>query len=157
MSKVPASYSIPSSPTPIHPYKLAMDILIPLGEYFQVQDDFLDYAGTPEQIGKIGTDILDNKCSWCINTALAHASPEQRRILDDNYGQKDAEKEARVKAVYEQLGLREKYAKYEEAAYTRITALIATIPEVPEGTTNNPAIKREVFTSFLEKIYRRTK
>jgi hypothetical protein len=62
-------------------YKLALDILLPLGEYFQIQDDYLDYAGTPEQIGKIGTDILDNKCSWCINAALARATPAQRLRL----------------------------------------------------------------------------
>ncbi|KAH7867768.1 farnesyl pyrophosphate synthetase [Lentinula edodes] len=36
-------------------------ILIPLGEYFQIQDDFLDFAGVPAQIGKVGTDIIDNK------------------------------------------------------------------------------------------------
>jgi len=96
MSKVPMSYRIPSSPTPIEPYKLALDILIPLGEYFQTQDDFLDYAGTPEQIGKVGTDIIDNKCSWCINTALALASSQQHKVLDENYGQKDAEKEVKV-------------------------------------------------------------
>ena len=45
-------------------FDLAKKILVPLGEYFQVQDDYLDIAGTPEQIGKIGTDIIDNKCSW---------------------------------------------------------------------------------------------
>ena len=33
-------------------YKHALDILIPLGEYFQVQDDYLDCYGTPEMIGK---------------------------------------------------------------------------------------------------------
>ena len=32
-------------------YKQALDILIPLGEYFQIQDDYLDCYGTPEQIG----------------------------------------------------------------------------------------------------------
>jgi farnesyl diphosphate synthase len=42
----------------------------------------LDCYGDPEFIGKIGTDILDNKCSWLINVALQKASPEQRQILD---------------------------------------------------------------------------
>lgn len=63
-------------------YKAAEDILIPMGEYFQIQDDFLDCYADPEVLGKIGTDILDNKCSWVINTALAHVTPEQRAILD---------------------------------------------------------------------------
>lgn len=59
--------------------KQVRDILIPLGEYFQIQDDYLDCFGTPEQIGKIGTDIKDNKCSWVINQALLIATPEQRQ------------------------------------------------------------------------------
>lgn len=63
-------------------FKQSLDILIPMGEYFQVQDDYLDCYGTPEQIGKIGTDILDNKCSWLVNLALKKASPEQRKVLD---------------------------------------------------------------------------
>ena len=60
----------------------ARDVLIPLGEYFQIQDDFLDCYGDPEVIGKIGTDIRDNKCSWLINKALAKANAGQRQILD---------------------------------------------------------------------------
>ncbi|KAK0431476.1 hypothetical protein EV421DRAFT_1853476 [Armillaria borealis] len=29
-------------------------------------------------IRKIGTDILDNKCSWCVNTALGDVTPAER-------------------------------------------------------------------------------
>jgi farnesyl diphosphate synthase len=63
-------------------YATALSILIPIGEYFQVQDDYLDCFGTPEQIGKVGTDILDNKCSWNVNIALQRANEKQRKILD---------------------------------------------------------------------------
>ena len=50
-------------------YEQARDICIGMGELFQVQDDYLDCYGNPEVIGKIGTDIRDNKCSWLINQA----------------------------------------------------------------------------------------
>ena len=137
-------------------YKLALDILLPLGEYFQIQDDYLDFAGTPEQIGKIGTDILDNKCSWCINTALAHATPTQRAILDANYGRKDPEAEERVKQVFREVGVDEKYAQYEAEAYARINALIDAVPEVT-SPSGDAVLRRSVFRVFLEKIYKRTK
>ena len=147
---------VPSAPN--DPYALAQSILVPLGEYFQVQDDFLDFAAPPEVLGKIGTDIIDNKCSWCVNTALALASPAQRRVLDDNYGLKDKDAEARVKALYEELGIRERYAVYEEGAYKRIMGLIETIPvEGADVGAGEVRLKREVFKAFLDKIYKRQK
>ncbi|KZT04621.1 farnesyl-diphosphate synthase [Laetiporus sulphureus 93-53] len=148
---------IPHASGSSDPYELARSILIPLGEYFQVQDDFLDYGGTPEQIGKIGTDIIDNKCSWCINTALARATPEQRAVLDENYGRKDPAAEARVKAIYEEVGVRKIYEEYEEGSYKRVMSLIETIPENPLEPEGGIALKREVFKSFLNKIYKRQK
>ncbi|KAF9232235.1 isoprenoid synthase domain-containing protein, partial [Melanogaster broomeanus] len=151
---VPETYTLNGQT--IEPYKLALSILLPLGEYFQIQDDFLDYAGTPEQIGKVGTDIVDNKCSWCVNLALSVATPEQRKVLDENYGQKDAAKEATVKALYDELGLRERYAVYEESAKERIEKLIEQIPE-PEARVDGGVLRKAVFTSFLNKMYKRTK
>ena len=139
-------------------YDLAKEILIPLGEYFQVQDDYLDCFGSPEDIGKIGTDIIDNKCSWLVNVALQIATPAQRKVLDENYGRKDAACEARIKALYEELDLRQRYATYEQQSYDRVMGLINTIPlEGRRGPSDQATLKREVFKSFLDKIYKRKK
>jgi farnesyl diphosphate synthase len=147
-----------TTPAPGSPdvYKHAMDVLLPLGEYFQIQDDYLDYAGTPEQIGKIGTDIVDNKCSWCINTTLALCTPEQRAVLDASYGRKDPAAEARVKKIFADVGVDARYVQYEQAAYERITKLIEAVPEIP-NPAGDATLRREAFTSFLLKIYKRTK
>jgi farnesyl diphosphate synthase len=139
------------------PYATASSILLPLGEYFQVQDDYLDFAGASEEIGKVGTDIVDNKCSWCINTALAVATPEQRAILDANYGRKDAEAEGRIKAIFEEVGIRQIYTKYEKEAYEKIVGLIETIPEGGSRQASEPKLHRAVFKALLDKIYRRQK
>jgi farnesyl diphosphate synthase len=130
--------------------KQAEDILIPMGEYFQIQDDYLDNFGLPEHIGKIGTDIMDNKCSWLVNQALAICTPEQKKILEDNYGRKDKEKEAAVKKLYDELNLEKRYKDYEEKVVTEIKDKIASVDE-SEG------LKKEVFEAFLAKIYKRSK
>ena len=126
------------------------DILIPLGQYFQVQDDYLDAYGDPAFIGKIGTDIQDNKCSWMINQALQHCNPEQRKLLDTAYGRKDAELEAKVKALYKELDLENKYKEYEEKTVGDIRKKIAAIDE-------SAGLKKDVFETFLSKIYKRSK
>jgi farnesyl diphosphate synthase len=152
-----------SNKIPTDPYEIAMAILVPLGEYFQVQDDYLDAFGTPEQIGKVGTDIVDNKCSWCICTALSLASPAQRQILDENYGVKPpagvdgtgpeglGESERKVKEVYRELRIEERYKEYERNYHQRITSLVDQIDEEKTG------LKKEAFTGFLAKIFGRTK
>ncbi|KAI9807108.1 MAG: hypothetical protein M1825_005825 [Sarcosagium campestre] len=126
----------------------ARAILIPLGEYFQAQDDYLDNFGAPETIGKIGTDIQDNKCSWLINQALQRVNAEQRKILEQNYGQKDAANEAEVKKIFADLKLDEIYREYEEQSVAEIRKLIADLDE-SEG------LKKSVFEGFLSKIYKR--
>ena len=128
----------------------ARDILVPLGEYFQAQDDYLDCFGSPETIGKVGTDIQDNKCSWLINQALLRASPAQRKLLEENYGRKDKGMETKCKAVYRELQLEDVYKRFEEKRVGEIREMIARVDE-GEG------LKREVFETFLMKIYKRSK
>lgn len=125
-------------------------ILIPLGEYFQIQDDYLDCFGTPEQIGKIGTDIKDNKCSWVVNQALLRVTPEQRKILEDNYGKKDDASEQRVKDLFAELDIPRIYAEYEEKVVGELRAKIDQIDE-------SRGLKKEVLTAFLAKVYKRSK
>lgn len=133
-----------------HNLSQAHDVLIPLGEYFQAQDDFLDIYGSPEQIGKVGTDIQDNKCSWAINTALERASPAQRAVLDENYGRKDKACEERVKGVFAEMEIERVYREYEEEQVGKIRALIA-------GVDESEGLKKGVFETFLGKIYKRDK
>ncbi|CDO91830.1 unnamed protein product [Kluyveromyces dobzhanskii CBS 2104] len=130
--------------------KQASDVLIPLGEYFQIQDDFLDCFGKPEDIGKIGTDIQDNKCSWVINVALQKASAEQRQVLDQNYGRKNAESEQKCRAVFDALNIEKIFHDYEEETATKLREKIANVDE-------SRGFKAEVLTLFLNKIYHRKK
>ena len=53
-----------------------------MGEYFQIQDDFIDCFGDSNITGKIGTDIEDNKCGWLVVQALDMATAEQRKIIE---------------------------------------------------------------------------
>ncbi|KAI1497548.1 isoprenoid synthase domain-containing protein [Biscogniauxia marginata] len=130
--------------------KQAENILIAMGEYFQVQDDYLDNFGLPEHIGKIGTDIMDNKCSWLVNQALKLATPEQRKILENHYGKKDKAHEAEVKKLYDEMKLAQLYHDYEEKRVGEIKDMIARIDE-SEG------LKKGIFEAFLSKIYKRSK
>ena len=125
-------------------------ILLLVGEYFQVQDDYLDNFGVPEIIGKIGTDIQDNKCSWLINEALKRSTNQQRQILEDNYGKKSAVSEAKVKTVYREMNLDTIYKEYEDEKIGQIRELI-------NGIDESDGLKRSIFENFLSKIYKRNK
>ncbi len=62
-----------------------------------------------------------------------------------------------MKEVFEQVGIRQKYADYEQGAYERITGFIETIPVEGAKDSAGGVLRREVFTAFLNKIYKRTK
>ncbi|XP_036621307.1 farnesyl pyrophosphate synthase-like [Trichosurus vulpecula] len=102
----------------------AKNILLEMGEFFHIEDDYLDLFGDPIVTGKIGTDTQDNTCSWLVVKHLQLASSEQRKMLQESYGQKGPEKVAKVKELYEELELPTYFTKFEEERYSRLMQLI---------------------------------
>jgi farnesyl diphosphate synthase len=138
-------------------YSAARDILIEMGVYFQAQDDYLDCYATPEQLGKIGTDIADKKCGWLFTKAYHElATPEQRAFLDEHYGKckVGSPEEKKIKDLYTELGLPKIYADYEQASYDKIMSL----KDSQAGATLEAAgVPWNVFEIFLRKVYKRSK
>ncbi|EHH52879.1 hypothetical protein EGM_13410 [Macaca fascicularis] len=63
-------------------------IMLEMGEFFQIQDDYLDLFGDPSVTHKFGTDIQDNKFCWLVVQCLQWATPEQYEILKENSGRR---------------------------------------------------------------------
>ena len=87
---------------------------IAVGLAFQIQDDILDVWGNPETFGKaVGGDISCNKKTFVYLEALrllGNGKEAEKQALQQWYSQvleDNAEKIVAVKAIFEQLGVRE--------------------------------------------------
>lgn len=70
------------------------------------------------------------------------------RPFQENYGQKEAEKVAWVKALYEELDLPAVFAQYEEDSYARLLGLIEQYAS---------PLLRTIFLGLAHRLYKRTK
>jgi farnesyl diphosphate synthase len=127
-------------------FRQAKTILLEMGNFFQIQDDFLDCFGNPDITGKIGTDIQDGKCTWLSVVCMQRANEAQKLIMRENYGKTEPEKVASIKKLYEELGLPNTYAIYEEESYKMIKT---HIQQTSRG------MPHDIFFKIMEKIYRR--
>lgn len=127
-------------------HRQAKTILLQMGQFFQIQDDFLDCFGNPTVTGKTGTDIQEGKCTWLSVVALQRANPAQKLLMEEYYGSHDPEHVAKIKALYEELAIPHTYAIYEETSYNLIRTQIQQITR---------GLPHELFFKILEKIYRR--
>lgn len=133
-------------------YDAAREPLVEMGIYFQAQDDYLDCFGTPEQIGKIGTDIQDKKCGWLFVLAYNKlVSPEQKKYLEEHYGKckVGSPEELEIKKMYKELQLEKKYQEYEQKSFDEI---MAWKPKIEAAN-----LPWQVFEVFLKKVYKRSK
>ncbi|XP_043479264.1 farnesyl pyrophosphate synthase-like isoform X2 [Leptopilina heterotoma] len=127
-------------------FKQATNILLEIGIFFQIQDDYLDSFGDSSVTGKIGTDVEEGKCTWLVVVALERVTPAQRKILEECYGENDSKKIAKVKDLYNELGLQTIYSAYEEESYNLINTHIKQM---------SCGMPRDLFLTILHKFYRR--
>ncbi|KAK4324077.1 hypothetical protein Pmani_005262 [Petrolisthes manimaculis] len=129
-------------------HRQARTILVEMGQFFQVQDDYLDCFGDSSVTGKIGTDIGKGKCTWLSVVALQRASPSQRAVMEKHYGIPEQSSIDTIKALYKELGLRATYRAYEDST----SSMIRThIQQISRGLNHN------VFFNFLDKIHKRSR
>ncbi|XP_029176036.1 farnesyl pyrophosphate synthase-like isoform X3 [Nylanderia fulva] len=121
-------------------------ILLEMGHFYQVQDDYLGCYAKSEVVGKTSTDIQEGKCTWLIVMALQRATSEQRKILEECYGSSDPEKVQRVVQIYNDLGLPNTYSMYEEETYN---LLVTHIQQMSRG------LPHDLFLILLNRMYRR--
>ena len=102
--------------------QLLYDFGVKMGLAFQLQDDWLDVYGDPKVFGKnIGGDILCNKKTYMLITALEEANAEQRSQLEYWLNAVDyvpAEKIAAVTALYNEIGVGKRCEEKVEAFYS---------------------------------------
>jgi len=131
-------------------FTIVREIMLAMGIYFQAQDDFLDAFASPEQLGKIGTDIQDKKCSWLFVNAYPNlASSSQRAVFDEHYGTCKAQsrEEKLVKNVYHELGMDQRFKLFESETMKQIDQHRASLKQLPWS----------VVSGFFAKIYKRVK
>ena len=111
------------------------DFGVKMGLAFQLQDDWLDVYGDPKVFGKnIGGDILCNKKTYMLITALELADASQREELERWLNATDyvpAEKISAVTAIYNNIGIGKRCEERIEAYYSDGLAVLESIA-IPE-------------------------
>ena len=122
---------------------------INLGLAFQIKDDYLDSFGEPEIVGKkIGGDILNNKKTLLLITALTKAERKDKHELISLLSAKDENKKiANTITLFNKMGVKE-YA--EQKMLELFSTGIAYLNQI-----NADVDRKKSLLSFAEKIYYR--
>ena len=116
------------------------DTGVKAGIGFQLMDDLLDVYGDQEKFGKrTGGDIVSNKKTYLLIKALELANEKQRETLDYWLRQEtfdEAEKVNAVKAVYDELGIRELTEQKMNSFYDQSFAMLDAMEARATGKQN---------------------
>ncbi len=138
---------------PAEDARLLYDFGVKMGLAFQLQDDWLDVYGDPKVFGKnIGGDILCNKKTYMLITALEQANEEQRQELERWLEVVDyvpAEKIAAVTALYNEIGVGKRCEEKVEAFYAEG---LAVLDQVSASSERKEALKAFACSLMNRKV-----
>ena len=126
-------------------YDTVLDILLPLGEYAQIQREYFDSR----------SGNLSKHRSWCFDVVRTSGSPQQLATLEEHFEKEDSTSQLHVRGVFVEAGVDVRYEQYSEDAYTRISALIDALPEL-RSPSEDAILRRSVFRALLDEIHDRT-
>jgi farnesyl diphosphate synthase len=132
--------------SPLDPsyFDYALDILLPLGEYAQIQTEYFDSC----------TGNLPKTRSWCFDAVRTSGTPDQLATLETHFGKPDATSQLHVQSVFADAGIDTRYAQYSADACSRISALIDALPEL-RNPSGDAILRRAIFRDLLEDIHNR--
>lgn len=138
---------------PAEDAQLLYDFGVKMGLAFQLQDDWLDVYGDPKVFGKnIGGDILCNKKTYMLITALEQANEEQRQELErwlEVVDYVSAEKIAAVTALYNEIGVGKRCEEKVEAFYAEG---LAVLDQVSASSERKEALKAFACSLMNRKV-----
>jgi len=128
------------------------DFGIRLGIAFQIADDWLDVYGNPKLVGKkIGGDILCNKKTFLLVSALEAARGEDKKTLLywlDNDTQPD-EKINAVRQIYDKLSVKD---KTQTALQNYYHQAISALQKVSVGAERKMVLK-DIVENLIKREY----
>jgi len=127
------------------------DFGVSMGLAFQLQDDWLDVYGDPKVFGKnIGGDILCNKKTYMLITALSQADDKQSEELQRWISVTDAEPADKISAVthiYNEMRIGDQCMAMADSYYAEGLALLDAI--------SLPAERKEMLKQFVCSLMNR--
>ncbi|MGB0514345.1 MAG: polyprenyl synthetase family protein [Wenzhouxiangellaceae bacterium] len=104
-----------------------------LGQAFQITDDWLDYSGQDEALGKnLGDDLAEGKVTLPLILALRAASPGDREFLVETIQAGGTDQLARVRAILADTGALDQTAERARGYSDRAGELLDRVPPSTE-------------------------
>ncbi len=120
-----------------------------LGLAFQIKDDYLDTFGEADKVGKrIGGDILNNKKTLLLITALSKAEENDKKELLSLLKEGDENKKiTNIKTLFEKTGVKEYAEQKMQELFTTALEYLAKVKADND--------RKNKLAQFAEKVYYR--